>query len=218
MSREQGKRSSPIFTFTTEWKYKQAVFTVSTEFKWLQRAGAFTLQEPIHMARPRRRETEGTQQALSGPSNWQPKHSGASLRSEGLVSTPNSQHLKRTVFTASTHRPTEARLTDTASFNLPWVMQLCVNRLNYSQRTIYKSKRRAEQWLLDSHMDAVSDCEKKGRTEVMARTEGAGGEQWGKTTLKGRFKWRGADKVDESWRKMWDLGSSWFLTYKHQMI
>ena len=153
-----------------------------------------------------------TQQALSGPSSWQPKHSGASLRSEGLVSTPNSQHLKRTVFTASTHRPTEARLTDTASFNLPWVMQLCVNRLNYSQRTIYKSKRRAEQWLLDSHMDAVSDCEKKGRME------GAGGEQWGKTTLKGRFKWRGADKVDESWRKMWDPGSSWFLTYKHQMI
>lgn len=153
-----------------------------------------------------------TQQALSGPSSWQPKHSGASLRSEGLVSTPNSQHLKRTVFTASTYRPTEARLTDTASFNLPWVMQLCVNRLNYSQRTIYKSKRRAEQCLLDSHMDAVSDCEKKGRME------GAGGEQWGKTTLKGRFKWRGADKVDESWRKMWDLGSSWFLTYKHQMI
>lgn len=153
-----------------------------------------------------------TQQALSGPSSWQPKHSGASLRSEGLVSTPNSQHLKRTVFTASTYRPTEARLTDTASFNLPWVMQLCVNRLNYSQRTIYKSKRRAEQCLLDSHMDAVSDCEKKGRME------GAGGEQWGKTTLKGRFKWRGADKVDESWRKMWDPGSSWFLTYKHQMI
>lgn len=153
-----------------------------------------------------------TQQALSGPSSWQPKHSGASLRSEGLVSTPNSQHLKRTVFTASTYRPTEARLTDMASFNLPWVMQLCVNRLNYSQRTIYKSKRRAEQCLLDSHMDAVSDCEKKGRME------GAGGEQWGKTTLKGRFKWRGADKVDESWRKMWDLGSSWFLTYKHQMI
>lgn len=99
---------------------------------------------------PRQQESTfvpvGTTCAATGRA--QSAHYEIPLRAEGLVNSPSISVWKELGFTALTHRPTRATLTQGywesstgACFNL------CMNRLNYSFKTMYKPKPRGHRHL-----------------------------------------------------------------------